>query len=77
MFSIHPVLMRQLWLLVEGTQATLLLTLEDEPLVQRLTRQMQDSSIMDAEARNALNLYLEAKLPLIRDVAQSRLEHSF
>jgi hypothetical protein len=77
MFSIHPVLMRQLWLLVEGTQATLLLTLEDEPLVQRLTRQMQDSSIMDADARNALNLYLEAKLPLIRDVAQSRLEHSF
>jgi hypothetical protein len=77
MFSIHPVLMRQLWLLVEGTQATLLLNLEDEPLVQRLTRQMQDSSIMDAEARNALNLYLEAKLPLIRDVAQSRLEHSF
>jgi hypothetical protein len=77
MFSIHPVLMRQLWLLVEGTQATLLLTLEDEPLVQRLTRQMQDSSIMDADARNALSLYLEAKLPLIRDVAQSRLEHSF
>jgi hypothetical protein len=77
MFSIHPVLMRQLWLLVEGTQATLLLNLEDEPLVQRLTRQMQDSSIMDAEARNALILYLEAKLPLIRDVAQSRLEHSF
>jgi hypothetical protein len=77
MFSIHPVLMRQLWLLVEGTQATLLLNLEDEPLVQRLTRQMQDSSIMDAEARNALSLYLEAKLPLIRDVAQSRLEHSF
>jgi hypothetical protein len=77
MFSIHPVLMRQLWLLVEGTQATLLLTLEDEPLVQRLTRQMQDSSIMDADARNALSLYLEAKLPLIRDVAQARLEHSF
>ncbi len=77
MFSIHPVLMRQLWLLIEGTQATLLVNLEDGPLVQRLTRQMQDSSIMDADARNALDLYLEAKLPLIRDVAQSRLEHSF
>jgi hypothetical protein len=77
MFSIQPVLIRQLWLLIEGTQATLLLTLEDGPLVQRLSRQMQDSSIMDASACRDINRYLEAKLPLIRDVARSRLEPSF
>ncbi len=74
MLSIPPILMRQLWFLVEGTQASLLLALEDESLIQRLTAQMQ---VMDAESRLALDGYIQEKLPLIRDLARSRTEPSF
>jgi hypothetical protein len=74
MLSIPPILMRQLWFLVEGTQASLLLALEDESLIQRLTAQMQ---VMDTESRLAVDLYIQDKLPLIRDLARSRTEPSF
>jgi hypothetical protein len=74
MLSIPPILMRQLWFLVEGTQASLILALEDESLIQRLTAQMQ---VMDTESRLAVDMYIQDKLPLIRDLARSRTEPSF
>jgi hypothetical protein len=66
----NPFLLRQLWSAVEATQATLLLNLDDNDLVQRLMRQLRD---LDDTESSVVNSYIELKLPLIRDMAQQRL----
>jgi hypothetical protein len=69
----NPFLIRQLWTAVEATQATLLLNLDDNDLVQRLMRQLRDQQSLDASESSLVNHYIELKLPLIRDMAQQRL----
>jgi hypothetical protein len=69
----NPFLIRQLWTAVEATQATLLLNLDDNDLVQRLMRQLRDQQSLDATESSMVNHYIELKLPLIRDMAQQRL----
>jgi hypothetical protein len=71
--AMTPFLLRQLWMLVETTQAQLLLNLDDRSLVQRLTHELQDRQPLNSEQETVVTAYIEAKLPLIRDVAQSRL----
>ena len=61
-----PFLLRQIWSLVETTQTQVLLNLDDETLVQWLLRQLK------TQRAALLSTYLQSRLPLIRDLAQSR-----
>jgi hypothetical protein len=67
-----PLLLRQIWGLVETTQSQVLLTLDDESLVEWLLRQFTSQRSLDSHEANLLSDYLQSRLPLIRDVAQSR-----
>jgi hypothetical protein len=69
----NPLLLRQFWNVVETTQANLLLHLDDSTLVHRLTHDLQRQQLLDASEETAVNHYIESKLPLIRDIAQSRM----
>jgi succinate dehydrogenase flavin-adding protein (antitoxin of CptAB toxin-antitoxin module) len=67
-----PFLLRQIWSLVEATQTQVLLNLDDETLVQWLLRQLKNQRSFDSQETDLLNTYLQSRLPLIRDLAQSR-----
>lgn len=67
-----PFLLRQIWSLVEATQTQVLLNLDDETLVQWLLRQLKTQRSLDSQEADLLSTYLQSRLPLIRDLAQSR-----
>ncbi|MGB3240259.1 MAG: hypothetical protein WBB29_18345 [Geitlerinemataceae cyanobacterium] len=68
-----PVMLRQLWSLIETTQANLLLALDDATLVQWLTKQFKQDRALNRDELDCLNNYISAKAPLIRDLAQQRV----
>ncbi|HEY9860015.1 MAG TPA: hypothetical protein V6D16_10965 [Candidatus Obscuribacterales bacterium] len=70
---ITPKMMRQLWTLVDTTQVSTLLQFDDSALVQLLLKQFTTEQPIDAQAAQCLNTYIQEKLPLIRDTAESRL----
>lgn len=75
--AINPLLLRQFWTVVETTQANLLLHLDDSTLVRQLTDDLQTQQMMNADEEIAVNHYIESKLPLIRDIAQSRISPEY
>jgi hypothetical protein len=68
-----PLMLRQLWSLVETTQATLLLNLDDGSLVQWLLRQFPAQQPLNSEETTLLRSYIHSRLTLIRDLAHHRL----
>jgi succinate dehydrogenase flavin-adding protein (antitoxin of CptAB toxin-antitoxin module) len=70
--SMNPQLLRHLWSLVERSQSSHLLSLDDNSLVQWLTEQFVGQRSINQAETDQLNCYIRAKLPLIRDLAQQR-----
>ncbi|MBE9122925.1 hypothetical protein IQ269_19500 [Tychonema sp. LEGE 07199] len=68
-----PIMLRQLWSLIETTQATLLVNLDDATLVQWLLKQLKANSALNGNETDVLNEYIESRLSLIRDLAEERL----
>ncbi|WP_421659321.1 hypothetical protein [Leptothermofonsia sp. ETS-13] len=68
-----PLMLRQLWSLVETTQSNILLNLDDPSLVQWLLRQLKNQRSLDHEEIAIFGTYIRSRLPLIRDLARSRL----
>lgn len=67
-----PTILRQLWSVVETTQAHTLLKLDDDSLVQWLLKQTKNQASLDGDETNILTNYIESRLTLIRDLAQER-----
>lgn len=67
-----PTMLRQLWNLIETTQAHLLLKLDDASLVQWLLKQFKQERTLNHEEVDILNDYLNNRLSLIRELAQQR-----
>jgi len=67
-----PTILRQLWSVVETTQAHTLLKLDDASLVQWLLKQTKNQASLDCDETNILTNYIESRLTLIRDLAQER-----
>ncbi|NJL23256.1 MAG: hypothetical protein HC895_24425 [Leptolyngbyaceae cyanobacterium SM1_3_5] len=67
-----PLLLRQLWTLVEATQAQLLLSLDDNSLVQFLSDQLCGQRSLNHQESDTISTYLYSRLTLIRDIAQER-----
>jgi len=67
-----PNLLRQLWTLVETTQAQILLRLDDASLVQWLLKQIKQERSLTPDEANVITDYLQSKLSLIRDLAHER-----
>lgn len=68
----NPHLLRHLWLLVDRAQGSHLLALDDNGLVRWLMDEFSLQQPINQAETDQLNQYIRAKIPLIRDVAQSR-----
>jgi hypothetical protein len=68
-----PTLLRQVWSQIESTQANLLLQLDDSSLAEFLLGRIQNERGLDRTEADLLHHYIHTKIPLIRDLAQSRL----
>lgn len=66
-------ILRQLWALVEQTQASTLLALNDADLVKQLLRQMDSKTVLSSEDIHTLSDYLGSRTELIRDLAIARM----
>jgi hypothetical protein len=67
-------LIKAIWRAVETTQSATLLRLDDGELLSTLIKRLKNSnSITSAEVGDA-SFYINSRLSLIRDLAQSRLE---
>ena len=67
-----PAIMRQLWAVIESTQVTTLLQVDDSTLVQLLLKQFAARQPIDAKMADSLDTYITSKLSLIRDTAEGR-----
>ncbi len=67
-----PNIMRQLWSVVEATQANTLLQFDDANLVQWLVRQINSQETLDCYDTDTLDQYIKSRLSLIRDLAYER-----
>jgi polynucleotide 5'-kinase involved in rRNA processing len=67
-----PLLLRHLWSLIEATQTSTLLNLDDANLVQWLLRQVESQRSLNHQETDLLSHYIHSKLSLIRDLAQER-----
>ncbi|HSM83900.1 MAG TPA: hypothetical protein VLS96_19580 [Nodosilinea sp.] len=68
----NPQLLRHLWSLVERSQSNHLLALDDNSLVCWLLEQFAGQRSIDQTESDQLHHYIRAKIPLIRDLVQSR-----
>jgi hypothetical protein len=73
-YAINPRLLRQFWTVVETTQTNLLLNLDDPQLVQQLATDLEIQQHLCLDEAQAVDQYIRSKLPLIRDIAQSRIQ---
>ncbi|MBD2778629.1 hypothetical protein [Iningainema tapete] len=67
-----PKILRQLWTIVENTQAKTLLQLDDANLVQLLVKQTKTQALLDCHETDFLCDYIRSRLTLIRDLVQER-----
>jgi hypothetical protein len=73
--EIKTSVLHHLWSVVEGMHSSTLLQLNDGELVHKLLSQMKDQMSLDSEELMACHSYLCKKIPLIRDMALTRLMH--
>ncbi|HEY9909317.1 MAG TPA: hypothetical protein V6D18_17140 [Thermosynechococcaceae cyanobacterium] len=66
-------LLRQVWGIVEETQAKVLLKLDDTDLVEQLLSQLSSRSTLSTEEVTHVQTYIDSRISLIRDLAQARL----
>jgi hypothetical protein len=66
-------MLRQLWSLVENTQAATLVSLDDKNLVQWLIEQLKTNTCLSQNETNRAMDYIQSRISLIRDLAEERL----
>jgi hypothetical protein len=64
---------REFWTVIEGIQAMTLLSLSDAELVQQVLMHLAHQSLANGEDIPVISAYIQAKIPLIRDLAHARL----
>ncbi|MEY2857309.1 MAG: hypothetical protein RLZZ74_1621 [Cyanobacteriota bacterium] len=66
-------LLRQTWNLIETTNAWELLEGSESDMIQRLLQRLDAQKPLADQERTSISDYLQAKISLIRDTAESRL----
>ncbi|HEY9693133.1 MAG TPA: hypothetical protein V6D15_13055 [Oculatellaceae cyanobacterium] len=67
-----PSLLRQLWVMIESTQAHILLKLDDASLVQWLLKQLNQERSLNCQEVAVVSNYIQSRISLIRDLAYER-----
>ncbi|MCY7408312.1 MAG: hypothetical protein LH631_13320 [Alkalinema sp. CAN_BIN05] len=71
--TMNPLRLRQIWTLVESSQASLLVRLDDPGLEQWLMRQFSKDQTLSPSESQAMTHYVHNKLPLIREMAEQKV----
>ena len=66
----NPSLLRSCWKAVSEISYSMLLSLPDLDLSQTIIQKVKDRMILNAEEAQDLDIYLNSKLLLIRDLAE-------
>lgn len=64
-----PVMLRQIWSLIEGAQATTILSQDDPSLVEWLLSQLREQRSLASDEVEIISRYIQARTPLIREIA--------
>jgi hypothetical protein len=64
--------LRQLWSVVEQTQSSTLLGLNDTDLVKQLLKQLDSNKLLSSEETHTVSAYIFSRTRLIRDLAIAR-----
>jgi hypothetical protein len=73
-----PLLLRQFWQLIEDTQTSQILGMDDTSLAKWLTHELIEHNVaIDRTEVSAIDSYIRQKTPLIRDLAYQRAAGSF
>jgi hypothetical protein len=70
---LNTTLLRQTWNLIETTNAWELLEASESDLIQGLLQRLDAQKPLADQERVSLNDYLQTKISLIKDTAESRL----
>ncbi len=69
----RAVTMRYVWSVIEETEAKTLLNLNDADLLNQLVKQLEHKKLLTSEQINGISTYISSRVPLIRDLAHSRM----
>ncbi|MEB3218728.1 MAG: hypothetical protein VKN72_21175 [Nostocales cyanobacterium 94392] len=69
----RAVTMRHVWSVIEETETKTLLNLNDADLLQQLLNQLENKNLLTGEQISAMGAYISSRVPLIRDLAHSRM----
>ena len=69
----RAVTMRHVWSVIEETETKTILSLNDADLLQQLLKQLENKKLLSSEQISAMRTYIGSRVPLIRDLAQSRM----
>lgn len=67
-----PLLLRQLWSVIDTAHSGHILSLDDQGLVNWVVEQLCHQSFLDNSELTQVNRYIQSKLTLIRDIAQNK-----
>lgn len=67
-----PILINQLWHIIEETPTQILLSLDVRDLIEQMLSRLQTTNPLSAEENYLIRDYLQTKTPLIRDLAYER-----
>ncbi len=67
-----PSMLRQLWSLVENTQANILLSFDDSTLIDWLLTQLNKQKSLNHQESDLFSTYIRTRITLIRELAQQR-----
>ncbi|MEA5463704.1 hypothetical protein [Leptothoe sp. PORK10 BA2] len=67
-----PFLLRQLWSVIDAAHSNHLLSLDDQSLASWVVEQLCHQSPLDNAELTQVNRYIQSKISLIRDMAQSK-----
>jgi hypothetical protein len=70
--AMTPTMLRHLWSLIENTQTSFILAMDDTSLVQWLSHQLEGQRSLQQLETHIINDYIRSKLSLIRDLAHQR-----
>ena len=69
----NTTLLRQIWNTIETTNAVELLEIGETELIQKLLKRLDAQQPLAKPERDSLKNYLQSKIGLIKDTAESRL----
>ncbi|MEM9214607.1 MAG: hypothetical protein AAGD25_09695 [Cyanobacteria bacterium P01_F01_bin.150] len=67
-----PRMIRQIWELIEETQSSMLLNLDDNSLVTWIVSEVDSTHPLNHQETDTYSHYVRSRLPLIRDVVDAR-----